>query len=238
MQKPSTDRPRGEKILPLPLQQMREKNTGQNVAQQPVSRRGMILGKDGEPIPLQVDTRATVWRPRWRWVGKLLGHQVPVGQEPAVQDLLHRVYLAQGAPQATQGDPAPAQQVSSVKKAAVVVEEKAAATDKEPSQKEPAPAPKKESVKEWAWPLLVVCLGLLLVFAMGTLLGYALATGHVPNHLLAAIIEAPAGDLLLLLGGFACLVQAHEESRWRMLWRMSGGILLAAFVWSLTGAFL
>lgn len=84
-------------------------------------------------------------------------------------------------------------------------------------------------------PLLVVFLGMILIFAMGTLLGYALATGHVAPNFLAAIIDAPTGSLLLLLGGLACLVQGHEESKVRYLWLGSGWILLLVFAWILFG---
>ncbi|WP_248885827.1 hypothetical protein [Acidithiobacillus acidisediminis] len=247
----------------MPLRQLRgEDAAGVSVSTrvQSNSRRGRIIGPDGEPIPLKISPEETVWQPRWKWVGKLLGRSVPAGQDPSVQALLRRVYWTvevQETTEALQGNAAAptttaeSPQTKSTRAApASGGPAQAAPVPAEPAKAEPAKADSakdaeaseeksvsKGSIKEWAMPLLVVFLGAILIFAMGTLLGYALATGHAAPNFLAAIVYAPTGSLLLLLGGLACLVQGHEESKVRYLWLGSGWILLLVFAWSLLGGY-
>lgn len=167
------------------------------------------------PRVLRQDTPGgTVWVPRWRWAGRLFGREVPV---PAT---VGSSRLRQEAPPV----PTAPEQVAEAVEAAPTV---AAA-------KGPDRPRAKERWSAWAFPLLAILAVLVLAYGLGTTYGYLLAIGHPPPWLssgvLGAFLFAPSGALLLLLGGFACLVLAREEEEVRVAWLVAGIGLILLFL--------
>lgn len=240
MPKPSIDR---ERILPEPLRQMaRSGELPQDPSASPASRRGMFHAPDGQMLPRP----QTVWRPRWKWVGKLLGREVPVPVPPAAwiapgdapgasQTGASQTATASAASISDTPDPVTAAQAA----AAPVPAMPARSTEKAAEPAAASDGPQGESWGSWAYPLLAVLSGLILVFALGTVFGTVLALGWIPpavsRGFFSALAQAPAGLLFLLLGGFGCLVQAHDDARFRWVWRLSAAILILLFAWVLVG---
>jgi hypothetical protein len=200
--------------------------------------RGSYRLSGGQTMPLPT----MLWEPRWKWVGKLLGRQVPT---PTVWLLPQDAETAEetqeaGSVSTEKSPPAVApQQAVAAPQQAVAPQNGAAAPQSSPPQ---APQAADASWKSWAFPLITVLAGLAVVFGLGFLLGVDRALGRTPAALrsgpVAVLLDVPVGGLLLLLGSFACLVQAHDDAKLRWVWRLAAVLLAAFAVWVWLGGWL
>jgi len=194
--------------------------------------RGSYRLSGGQTMPLPT----MLWEPRWKWVGKLLGRQVPT---PTVWLLPQDAETAEEAQEAGSVSTEKSPPAVAAPQQAVAPQNGAAAPQSSPPQ---APQAADASWKSWAFPLITVLAGLAVVFGLGFLLGADRAAGRLPQGLqsgpVAALLDVPVGGLLLLLGSFACLVQAHDDAKLRWVWRVAAVLLAAFAAWVWLGGWL
>ncbi|MCR1345463.1 hypothetical protein AAE485_07635 [Acidithiobacillus ferriphilus] len=188
----------------------------------------LLARKRIPPRALRVDTPGgTIWVPRWKWAGRIFGHEVRLPATPGGSRA-----LGPAPCEGTDTTSAPREEV--VSSSAEVAEKAQAKTTKEDSAK----VEDREPWRVWAVPLLAILAVLVCTYALGVTFGFLLAIGHPPYWIaggwVGALLRAPSGALLLLLAALACFVQASDERGTRRIWQVSGGMLL---VFSLLATF-